>query len=252
MPEALTGQVIAFMLVFARVGAMCMLFPAIGDEQVPPRVRLSFALLLSLIILPQALLRLPPDPETFPALAALLMREILIGLMIGAAVRILVSAVVTAGSIIAMQTGLSMAMMFDPSQGGQSTAIGRFMGLAALVLLLSANLHHLLIGGIIKTYSLFMPNAPMMVEDFALLAGRMVSQSFALGVQMSTPFLVFGLLFNVGLGLIARLTPQIQIFFVAQPLSLLLSLALLAVSMGAILTWYIDAFGAELRLLFGG
>lgn len=252
MPDILTGQVTAFLLVFARVGAMTMLFPGIGDEQVPPRIRLTFALLLSLIILPQALLRLPPPPQTFPALAALMLGEVLIGLMIGAAVRILTSTVVTAGSIIAMQTGLSMAMMFDPAQGGQSTAIGRFMGIAALVLLFTANLHHLLIGGIVKSYSLFLPNAPMMVEDFAMLAGKMLSASFALGVQMAAPFLVFGLLFNLGLGLIARLTPTIQVFFVAQPLNILLSLALMAISTGAILTWYIDALGQHLNQLFGG
>lgn len=252
MPEYLTAQVTAFLLVFARVGAMTMLFPAIGDEHVPARIRLMFALMLSFIILPQALLRLPPPPAGLPGLAALLLGEVLIGLMIGAVVRMLVSALATAGTIISMQTGLAMATMYDPAQGTQSTTVGHFMTLTALLLMFASDMHHLLIGGMVKSYAVFLPNAPMMVGDFAQLAGQTVSHAFAVGVQISTPFLVFGILFNLGIGVMARLTPQIQVFFVSQPLSMILFLALLALTMGAMLSWYLDSLTTALRRLFGG
>jgi len=248
----MTAQVTAYFLVFARLGSMMIIMPALGDENVPARVRLMFALLLSLVVLPVVLISLPPMPTTLPATAALLIGEILIGLMLGTAVRILFSAVQFAGTVIGFQSGLSGAMIFDPSQGMQTVIVSRFLSILAVVLIFAAELHHLMLAGMVRSYALFRPGADMMMGDFAMLSVRMLSQSFTLGLQMAAPFLVYGLVFNTGLGLMARLTPQIQVFFISQPLGIILSLSLLLVLIGLIMTVFLDRFSEGLRALTGG
>lgn len=248
----MTAQFTAYFLVFSRLGSMLMVMPALGDENVPARVRLLFALVLSLVVLPVVLVSLPPMPTTLPATAALLIGEIATGLMLGMAVRILFSAVQLAGTVIGFQSGLSGAMIFDPSQGGQTIVISRFLSVLAVVLVFATDLHHLMLAGMVRSYALFRPGADLMLGDFASLSVNMMSQAFALGLQMAAPFLVYGLVFNVGLGLLARLTPQIQVFFIAQPLGIILSLLLLLTLIGTIMTVFLDRFGEGLRALTGG
>lgn len=248
----MTAQFTAYFLVFSRLGSMLMAMPALGDENVPPRVRLLFALVLSLVVLPVVMISLPPMPTTLAATAALLVGEIAVGLMLGMAVRILFSAVQLAGTVIGFQSGLSGAMIFDPSQGGQTIVVSRFLSMLAVVLIFATDLHHLMLAGMVRSYALFRPGAEIMTGDFAQLAVGLLSQSFALGMQMAAPFLVYGLVFNVGLGLMARLTPQIQVFFIAQPLGIILSLLLLLMLVGTIMTVFLDRFGEGLRALTGG
>lgn len=248
----MTAQFTAYFLVFARLGSMMMIMPALGDENVPARVRLMFALVLSLVVLPVVLISLPPMPVTLPAMAALLIGEILIGLMLGTAVRILFSAVQFAGTVIGFQSGLSGAMIFDPTQGMQTVIVSRFISILAVVLIFATDLHHLMLAGMVRSYALFRPGADIMMGDFAMLSVQMLAQSFALGLQMAAPFLVYGLVFNTGLGLMARLTPQIQVFFISQPLGIILSLTLLLVLIGMIMTVFLDRFGEGLRALTGG
>jgi flagellar biosynthesis protein FliR len=252
MPTVLTADVIGFFIVLARVGAMMTLMPGLGDETVPVRFRLMLALFLTLLIFPTVFLQLPPSPKSLEALTAVLGKEMLIGLIIGGAVRILMQSLHVAGMMIANQSGLASAMLFDPSMGGQATVITKFMGLIGVLMVFSTNTHHLMIGGMTRSYALFAPTAPLMLADFAKWTTLIVGQSFALGIQLSAPFLVFGIIFNVGLGLITRLTPSIQAFFIAQPLSIMLSLALLMSLIGTIMMVFITRFREALMPLLGG
>jgi flagellar biosynthesis protein FliR len=252
MPSYLTADILGYFFVFARLGAMAMLMPAIGEEQAPARVRLLFALLLSAIVYPVVFVSLPPVPDAFPGILALLMQEILMGLLLGGAVRILMQALHVAGTVIATQTGFAAAMQFDPGMGGQVTVITRFLGVLGVVMIFATGLHHLLIGGMVKSYALFRPGSDLLMSDMADMVLTLVSQSFLLGIQMSAPFLAFGIIFNVGLGLMSRLAPQIQVFFVAQPLALMGGIALLMASLGAMMTAFTAAFSDALRPLLGG
>lgn len=252
MPDFMSVQFTTYFLIFARLGGMLMLMPALGDEHVPARLRLVFALVLALVVYPVVFLTLPAIPKTLPGTAALLLGEVLTGLMLGTAIRILFSAVQLAGTLIAVQSGLSAAMVFDPSQGGQTVVLAKFMGILAVVLVFAADLHHLMLGGMVRSYALFRPGDGLMMGDFAALSVKLVAQSFALGLQMAAPFLIYGLIFNVGLGLLARLTPQIQVFFIAQPLAIILSIALLLSVLGLTMTVFLNHFGDALRGFLGG
>jgi flagellar biosynthesis protein FliR len=251
VPSYLTADILGYFFVFARLGAMTMLMPALGEEQIPARIRLIFALLLSAIVYPAVFVSLPPVPDNFPGILAMLMQEVLMGLLLGGAIRIMMQALHVAGTVIATQTGFAAAMQFDPSMGGQVTVITRFLGVLGVIIIFATGLHHLLIGGMVKTYALFKPGADIMMSDMADMVVTLIAQSFLLGIQMSAPFLAFGIIFNVGLGLMARLAPQIQIFFIAQPLALMGGIALLMASLGAIMTAFASAFAEALRPLLG-
>jgi flagellar biosynthesis protein FliR len=252
MPTSLTPDIIGFIMVFARVGAITMFLPAIGEDQAPVRIRLMFALFLSAVIYPTLLLSLPPVAQNMAGLAGGLGREIIIGIMMGTIVRLFMLSLHTAGTIIAMQTGFASAIQYDPSQGGQATVVTRFLGVLGVIIIFGSGLHHIFIGGIVRTYAIFSPRDTINVADFSTLMLNIVAQSFALGIQMSAPFLAFGIILNVGLGLMGRLAPQIQIFFVAQPLSLMLGIALFLASIGTMMTVFITHFADAIRPYFGG
>jgi flagellar biosynthetic protein FliR len=152
----------------------------------------------------------------------------------GAMVRIMFLAAVMAGGLISLQIGLSSAIVFDPSHG-QIPLLSKFVAVAAAVVCLSVGVHHLWIGAIIRSYDMFPVGGLPPASDFADLAIRTVTHSMALAVSLAAPLIVYGIVFNAALGLMARLAPAIQVFFIAQPLNLLLGIALLATVFGTML-----------------
>jgi flagellar biosynthetic protein FliR len=243
--QILPTDLTLYALVFARVGAMIMTLPALGEASVPPRVRLMLALALTILLEPLVGDTYPVGVTKQPMLlVGLIGFETTTGLAIGLLMRIVMSAVNTAGNVIAMQSGLAFAQTFDPSQQTQSALVTTFLSLLALVLIFAADLHHLLIAGIKQSFVLFPPGKLFPTGDFAKLAIETVSEAFTLGVQMASPFLVFGLILYGSAGVVARLMPQVQIFFLAMPLNILAGFVLLALTASAMMLWFLDAFAA--------
>ena len=231
-------QVWAGGLVFARVGAVIMLLPGFGEQAVPPRIRLAFALLLTMALTPIVAASLPALPPTVGGMGAWILRETIIGLMIGALLRMMLGALAVAGEIISLQTTLSFAQTANPLQAQPGTTLASFLGLLGITLIFATGLHHLFVGAIADSYTLFAPSKRLMVEDGVSLAVRTVAQSFAVGVQLAAPVMVFALIFNLATGLVGRVMPQFQIFFAATPLNVLLGLSVFALSLGTVgLVW---------------
>lgn len=246
---ATAAQVYVAGLVFARVGAMVMLMPGIGDTSVPARVRLGFALLMSLLLTPLLQNTVPGVPTSVGGLWGQVIHEILIGLMIGSVLKLFFTAMSTAGEVISMQTTLSFAQTTNPSMGQSSTAVATFLSMLGLTLIMATDLHHLFIGAIVKSYDLFPFSRAVPVNDAATLAVRTVADSFSLGIQLAAPVIVFSLVFNLATGLIGRVMPSFQIFFVASPLSVILGLSLLALSLGGIAMVWTDRY-RDLLMIF--
>ncbi|NWH08223.1 MAG: flagellar type III secretion system protein FliR [Alphaproteobacteria bacterium] len=247
----LAEQSFGFMAVFARVGAMVMLFPAIGDQNVPARFRLTFALALSGVLAPAILPMMPKLPDQPLALAALMGGEILTGLTIGLTTRLVMSALQVAGSTIAMQTGLGFVQAVDPTFGAQGALLGTFLSLTAVTFIFATGLHALLFGAILASYDHFAPGQLPPIDDAAKFAVDTTAASFALGVQISAPFLVFGLVFNAAAGIVNKLMPQIQVFFILMPLSILLGLGLFMVTLSASIIWFTEHFADHLKMFIG-
>ena len=120
------------------------------------------------------------------------------------------------------------------------------------MLIFATNLHHLMLRALFDSYVLFAPGTLPPVADFADLAVRYVSSAFRVGVQIAAPFIVYGLVFYISLGLLARLMPQLQVFFIAIPLQILLGLVLLAIVLPPGVLWFLDYFEGTLIELVGG
>ena len=231
-----------FMLVFARIGAMVMLLPGFGETNIPTRIKLSIALLLTLIILPLHRAAYQVDMNSLTPLLVLMLHEIVIGIVLGATARVTLSALQVAGSVIAQQLGLGFVTAIDPTQGQQGLLIGNFLTILGLTLLFATDSHHLVIAALNESYRIFAPGETMASGDVASLATRAFAAAFRIGLQLSAPFLVFGLVFNVGLGVLARLMPQMQVYFVGAPLAILAGFLILAAVLAAMMGTYLDYF----------
>lgn len=239
-----------FMLVFARVGTMLMLMPALGETSISTRIRLGFALVFSLVIFPLVSGELPPLTDNLMAVLGILMHELVVGLMLGAIARLIVMATQTAGAIIAFQMGLSMAQSADPTAGGvQGAMIGGFLSMVGVTLIFATDLHHLMLAATFESYMYFSPTAPLMFDDAAKMAINAVSGAFTVGVQMAAPFIVFGLVFYLGLGILARLMPQVQVFFIAMPANIGIGLMLFALLLTMMMGWYLAHVESQLMQL---
>jgi flagellar biosynthesis protein FliR len=239
---ALPVQVFGAGLVFARVGAFAVLLPGVGETAVPARIRLAFALVLALVIYPVVRAGLPPVPDTLAALAGQLGLEIAVGLGIGALLRMFLGALSVAGEIISLQTTLSFAQTTNPLQAQPTASVSAFLAILGVTLVFTTDLHQLFIGGLAHSYALFPPGHPLESADFGRLATRTFAETFALGLQLAAPVVVFALVFNVALGLVARIMPQFQVFFAATPLTLLLGLSVFALSVGGMGLVWVDRF----------
>lgn len=247
LAELLPLDVFAVFLVFVRIAAALMLMPGFGEAYVSVQIRLAAAAVLTVTISPLVIGTLPILPATPLELLLLVLGELVVGVLIGAAARLMMSALHVAGTVIAFQSSLGFAMFIDPTQGIQAALIATFLTLLGLVLIFATGLHMMMIRALADSYVLFTPGQLPPVGDFAALAVRYVSSSFRIGIQIAAPFIVYGLVFYIGLGILARLLPQIQIFFIAIPLQIFLALIIFGLVLAPTMIWFLDHF--ELRFV---
>ena len=229
----------AFLLVFARVGTMVMMMPGIGEMNMPARVRLTIALVLTAILLPAHQAAFTINLTALGPVIMLVFQEILIGAVLGLTARLAISCLQVAGTVVAQQLGLGFVTAVDPTQNQQGLLVGNFLAVLGVTLIFATDMHHLVIVALNDSYSIFAPGEVPIMGDIAKHITGVIAASFKIGIQLSAPFLVFGLLFNLGLGVLSRLMPQMQVFFIGLPLSILLGLLLLLVVIGAMMGTFI-------------
>lgn len=244
-----------YTLVFARMGAMLMLLPGFSDDAVPGRIRLLIALALAggiLGLMNGQMARVTDAAmDGNAAQAHLLLVELLTGMMLGGVVRLMFLAITIAGAIISLQVGLTTGLVQDPSAGGQVPLLARFISISALLLCMGLEVHHLWIGMLVESYTVFPIGEWVSATDFAQLALNAASGAMALGLGLAAPLVIYGIVFNTALGLAARLAPQLQLFFIAQPLSIAMGLAVTAAVLATSLTGFAIRMAAWARALTG-
>jgi flagellar biosynthetic protein FliR len=246
---ALSGIVLTYLLVFSRVGAMMMLLPGIGTMGVPARVRLVLALAVAFALTPTVRNLYPAQaPQTAIALAILIGQEVTAGILVGAMAAVIMSVLQVAGFLIASQIGLSYAQTIDPTQNTQGAVVGNFLTLLGTVAIFATDLHHLAIGAIAGSYKMLPPGAHLPTADMAQLAIQLVSSSFALGFQLAAPFLVFGFAVYAALGILAKLMPQLQVFFVAVPINILCGFVIMLAILGSMITLFLNYYTTSMAL----
>ena len=239
----------AFLLIFARAGTMVMLLPGLGEQNVSPRLRLTIALVLVAVLLPLHRTAYHITTTALGPAIVMLVEEIMIGAVLGLTARVTISALEVAGSVIAQQLGLGFVTTIDPTQGEQGVIIGNFLTMLGITLFFATDMHYLVIAALNDSYSLFEPGEVPAVGDVASLVTRTASGAFRIGIQLSAPFLAFGLLFNIGLGVLSRLMPQMQVFFIALPASIMVGLLFLLLVLGTMMGFFLDYVGGVLHEL---
>jgi len=238
-----------FILMFARIGTMVMLMPGLGELTVPARVRLMIALVLTIVMFPLHRAAFTLDLKSFGPVMMLLGQELFIGAVLGLAARLTISALQVAGSVVAQQLGLGFVTTVDPTMGQQGVIVGNFLTILGITLVFATDLHHFTIAALHNSYTLFHPGEVPLVGDVAALITRSVAAAFRVGIQIAGPFLVFGLLFNLGLGVLSRLMPQMQVYFIGIPLSILVGLIALFLVVGAMMGTFLGYLEGVLREL---
>ena len=242
LDQLLPNDLFSIALVFVRIGAAMMLLPGFGESYVAPRIRLLIALALALVVTPVVSASLPPMPGDAIHLLILIAGEVAVGLFFGALARILVSALHVAGVVIGFQTSLANAQIFDPINAQQGSLIGTFLNVVGVFMIFVTDLHHLMLIALADSYTVFAPGVAPPLGEMSRTAAEFVARSFLLGVQIAAPFIVVGLVFYIGLGLLARLMPQVQVFFIAIPLQIMLGFSVMAMTMSAGLYWFLTNF----------
>jgi flagellar biosynthesis protein FliR len=242
LSQFLTSQIFAFLLIFCRLGAAIMLLPGFGEAYVAPRVRLMLALMFSLVLVP-VIKTIPPVPDAVFPLVGMVAGEIAVGIFFGVLTRTLIATVHMAGMIIAYQSSLISALMPDIAQGQtQATSLGNLLSIATVVLIFATDLHHLMLKSLIDSYTLFLPGHFPMVADFSTHIVQTMNGAFRMSMQMAAPYIVVGIILFLSMGIIARLMPNIQIFFIMVAPQLLLSFFILMITVSSLLMWYLEYF----------
>jgi flagellar biosynthetic protein FliR len=211
-----------------RVLALISVAPLLSHRAVPVRMKIALALSITVLLVPQV--QSPPitDVLTAPGLM-LLINNVLIGVVIGFAVRLVFAALELAGELIGLQMGLSFAGFFNPSTGQQQNAVASFMSLLALLMFISIDGHLMLIHALAESFRLYPVSVGMdLPMGFDRLL-RLGSDMFAIALTIALPFLAVMLLTNVVLGVLARVAPQLNIFAVGFPMTILVGLVTLFV-----------------------
>lgn len=219
----------SFLVVASRAGGVVAALPMLSGHTVPPRVKVALVLMLALALAPA--IHLPPIPPDALALTAGLASELLIGFVIGMAVRLLFSALEVAGEIVGSQMGFSIAQLLDPMTSHSTPMMGQFFTVIASLVFLSLNAHMMVVAAIVSSYESIPPFgaslSPAVGEEVLHLSQHM----FQVAVQLAGPVIVAVALINILLAMLGRAVTQINIFVLSFPLTIAGGLVVLGLAL---------------------
>jgi len=226
LSDYLQWNLILFMLIFSRWAGVVMLAPVFGAKGVPAMIRLGLAAGLSVVAYPLIQAQNPMIPNEWIPLIGVLVKEILLGLTMGFIISLLTMAMQGAGQLIDFQLGFMTGNIVDPINGMQSPMTGSFLALLATMLLLATNSHYYIIAAVTRSYE-FLPINPSGVNYGAAFFIDITGKVLSLSLQIAMPIFGAILLADVGIGLLAKTVPQLNIFSVIFPVKIIFGLAML-------------------------
>ncbi|WP_428493245.1 flagellar biosynthetic protein FliR [Rhodopila sp.] len=242
----------AFVLVLARVGAAMALLPGLGEAVAPAVVRIGLALSITILLLPDILPIMPSVPAAGLSMGLMVAGEVVTGLWFGWTARMIALALPVCAQFIGYLIGLSSVLQPDSELGAQSGALGKLFEMAAPVLLLVSGLYRLPVIALHGLFELIPPGHMLPVSDSTEYVVRAVSTGFNLALQLASPFVVVGIVWQVAMGLVARVASRMQIYFMSMPGQILAGLSLLVITGSAIILAWQDGAQAYFLALPGG
>jgi len=230
------GAPAILVLFSARVSGLVLVAPVFSARPVPVAIKTGLVVLLSILIAPVAQLHLVRLPDLTPVA---ILGETLVGFALGLGAAILIGAAETAGELLSTQIGLSGAAIVDPMSSHQTTALGQFVHLFAIALVLSLDGHLVMLDALATSAQRIPIGTPLDIaaglRDFV----RTGSTLFSLGLQFAAPIIAVVLVANVALAVLSRAAPQLQILQLAFPIQILIGIGTLVATLPFIATWFL-------------
>ncbi|OGW53174.1 MAG: flagellar biosynthetic protein FliR [Nitrospirae bacterium RBG_13_43_8] len=208
--DIFTPYIYNFLFILLRAGIVVSLLPFFGSRNFPVQFKIGFIVAIALILTPVVELNVSKTGIPF-----VVMREAIIGIILGLTARFIFLAVEMAGQVISNAMGLSIAAIFDPDFG-ESTQIARFYGMAAMLIFLSMDAHHDLIYVFVKSYE-WLPGGQISVKDLIPEVISVSGEMFLIALKISAPVVIAMLISHLLLGFIYKAAPQMNIFFIGYP-----------------------------------
>ena len=247
LPDLAFGAV----LVLCRVGAAVMVLPGFGETEIPMVVRAGLAIGIALLLFPGLQPILPVAQDAPWRDLAMIGSELGVGVLLGWLARLMALSLPIAGQIISTLIGLSSVLQPDPELGSQTTGVSRVLALAVPVLVLSSGLYALPLGALAGSYRLVPPGTLFSAADAAQSVAIATEGCFALALRLSAPLILAGFVWQVMLGILAKLVPSLQVYSLSLPGQVLGGLLLLALLIAPMLTVWMEAVGRSFSALPG-
>lgn len=252
------AQLQVFLLLIIRASGLLLAAPVLGHSSIPTTIKAGLVILFAIITFPSVDLATIPEVASNAELAAMVVRELMVGVLLGFFFSLLFRAAELAGSLAGFQVGLAISQAFDPTSGEQVSVIGRFWILIATLIFLAINGHHLIISAFNDSLKLIPPGQVPLRAETAELVVKYSAYVFVLAVKIAAPVLVTLLLMDVALGTIAKMMPTMNIFIVGFPLKIGMGIIVVAMSLPIVAyvleksTGYFNHAVGEMMMTLGG
>ncbi len=239
------SPLLALGLLMVRPGTLILGSPSFGGVYAPAQVKVALTVLLAVTLMP--LTRVPVAPSTV-GLALMVAREMAIGLALGLAIHALVAAAELAGHLTGFQMGMSYSAIVDPASGVRNNMIAALYGTLATIVFFVTNSHHAFLRALGQSYESLPIGAGHIAATLPQAIMALLGLVFAFGVRLAAPVIVVLLITEVGLALISRAAPALNVMVVGAPLRLLVGLALLALVVPAAVGAFVGSTSGVLQL----
>ena len=243
MIEDPEGTILALFAAFCRIGGCFMVLPGFSSTRVPVQIRLAIAAAVSMALLPVLWDTIYPQVQGGDSVYILLVgAEMLVGVTLGLIARYIVLALQFAGTSMSMAIGFNAAPANGILENEPEGSITQLITFTALLLLFIGDFHHMMISALVRSYE-FMPMGTGFDARMALTTlSDTLAAAFMLVLRLASPFLVYGLLFNLSIGLVNKLAPQIPVYFISIPFILLGGTILLYFGSHSYFTLFVAGF----------
>ena len=222
-----------FLLVFARIATFIFAAPFFSMRGVPSTVKIGLSVFVAYLMYAFVQPHVYPEYNTVFGYSVIVMKEVAVGLFLGAGTQLCTSIVLFAGRIIDMEIGLSMANVFDPATNQQSSITGLFLQYGTLLIMYSTGLHRYLLKAMMETYILIPVNGAVFhTEELLQTVITFLAEYIIIGFRICLPVFACMTLMNIVLGLLAKLAPQLNMFSVGIQLKLIVGLSVLFITIG--------------------
>lgn len=239
------------LLIFVRVLAIFMSIPMFNSRHLPVVFKAGFAMAVSILLFPLLGLTAVPLADNLFILAIGVASEVLLGLSIGMFVRLLFTGVQLAGQLAGYQMGMALANVLDPATSTQVSLIAQFYNLFAVLIFISINAHYWFLDAMVDSFRLVPPFGFHLSASLMDSLIRMSANIFSIGIRAGAPVIAALLITSVTLGLLARTTPQMNIFFVAMPIKICIGLVMIMISLPHLASFLGQLFGGLTETIMG-